>query len=277
MRWAERRRVVGVALVLLATLGPAAAEETPGPAIDVRVVNGALAVDARDAPLAEVLRAIGDRAHVAVTVSGRLDGLVTRSFVSSSVEDAVRQLVRGHSTVWTYAPSRTAPGGQRPTRLVVIATTNASARVSPEERAARLRQVRDLARRRDGASTSELARFSRDADARVRSEALGILSGRGGPEAVAAFETALADQTPSIRMQALRGLQRTQGDAATSSIAGALRNDTDPRVRSTAASLLAAMRPDDARRALEGAVSDADPSVRRAAAAALARRQSLVR
>lgn len=241
MTWDERALVIGLSLLLAATSGTAAAEEIEGPAIDVRVADGSLMVDVHDAPLADVLRAIGDRAHVDVTVSGRLDNRVTRSFVSPSVEDAVRQLARGYSTVWTYAPSLAAPGAQKLTRLVVIASTAPAPAVpiSTQERAIRLLRIRELGRRLDRAAMSELERFSRDADALVR-------------------------------MEALRTLRRAQGDAATSSIVNALRADPDSRVRSTAAFLLTGLRSDEARRALETAASDADASVRRAAAIALA-------
>jgi hypothetical protein len=248
LTWDERPLVIGVALLLAATSGTAAAQEMGASAIDVRVTDGSLMVDVRDAPLADVLRAIGDRAHIAVTVSGRLDTRVTRSFVSSSVEDAIRQLARGHSTVWTYAPSRTAPGAQELTRLVVIASTAPppAAPIGAQERATRLMRIRQLARRPGRAAMLELVRFSRDADALVR-------------------------------MEALRALRRAQGEAATSSLANALRGDPDWRVRSTAAHLLAGSSSDEARRALEAAATDADASVRRAAAIALAGRRGQAR
>jgi hypothetical protein len=138
MRWNDRRLVTGLWLLPLFAVAPVVAEEPPAPAIDVRVADGTVIVDAQDAAVADVLRAIGDRTHVSVTVSGRLDSLVTRSFVAPSVEDAVRRLARGHSTVWTYVPSRTTPGAHELTEIIVFAAAPATVeRISTQERAAR--------------------------------------------------------------------------------------------------------------------------------------------
>ena len=243
MRWDERPLLIGLSLLLAATCAPAAAEETAGSAIDIRVADGSLMVDVRDAPLADVLRTIGDRAHVDVTVSGRLDSRVTRSFVSPSVEDAVRRLTRGHSTVWTYAPSPTTPDAPQLTRLVVIASAAPASveRITIQERNARRQTIHELARRPDQAATAELVRFLRDPDSSIRMEALASLAQRGGADA----------------------------EEATRGIVDVLRTDADPRVRVEAARLLARRASDAARRALEAAASDTDLTVRRAAATAL--------
>jgi hypothetical protein len=255
-------------------VGSAAAEDGPASSIHVQVRDKSVTVDVREAPLADVLRVIGEQAHVDVTVRGRLDTRVTRSFVASSLEDAFRRLVRGHSTVWIYAPSPGTSGTSgrpRPTEVQVLASP-VSTRVEPirpEERAARLSALRAMARRRDPAVMPELARFSQDSDPVVRGEALAALARRGGPEAVAALETALGDRLASIRAQALRGLRQAQGDDATPSLAASLVRDPEATVRRTAAQLLGGSRRDEARRALEAAAVDPDDSVRRAVAASL--------
>jgi hypothetical protein len=263
---------LALGLLLSAGLVPSASgEDESASSIQVQVRDESLTVDVREAPLADVLRVIGERAHVAVTVRGRLDARVTRSFVASSLEDAFRQLVRGHSTVLIYAPSPDATGRPRLTQVQVVASP-ASTRatpIRPEERAARLRALRDLERRRDPAVTSELARFSQDTDPIIRGEALAALARRGGREAVTALETALADWLPSVRVQALRGLRRAQGDDATPSLAASLLRDPDAMVRRTAAQLLGGSRHPEAGRALEAAAADPDDSVRRAVAASL--------
>jgi hypothetical protein len=220
--------------------GAAAAGEEPGPSIRVRVDEQSLVVDVREAPLADVLRAIGARVDVDVTVRGDLDTTVTRSFVASSLEDAVRQLARGHSTVWIYEPSSRAPRHQKVAGLVVVAASNATRTqaIRAEERATRLQDLRRLVVRRDAPAQADLARLADDPD-------------------------------PVIRAQALRGLRRIQGDNATPRLAAALLRDTDPTVRRTAAQLLAGARRAEARETLERAAHDPDRSVRRAAAAAL--------
>jgi hypothetical protein len=262
-------RLVLGAFLSAGLVASAAAEDAPGSSIQVQVRDESLTVNVREAPLADVLRVIGEQAHVAVTVRGKLDTRVTRSFVASSLEDAFRRLVRGHSTVMIYAPAPDARGRPRLTKVQVVAASTRATSLPPEERAARLRALRDLERRRDPAVTSELARFSQDGDPVIRGEALGALARRGGREAVAALETALGDQLASIRMQALRGLRRAQGDDATPSLAASLLRDPDAMVRRTAAQLLGGSKHPEAGRALEAAVVDPDASVRRVVAASL--------
>jgi HEAT repeat protein len=204
-------------------------------------VDGALTVDVRDAPLADVLRAIGAETHVDMHVSRRVATRVTGSFVAPTVEDALRRLVRGHSAVLVYAPSPDS-GAARLTEVRVIdaaATAAVSAPLAPGERARRLQAIGALARRRDAAATAELTRFAEDGDA-------------------------------AVRRSALHGLRQAQAEGAVPTIAAALQRDADASVRRTAAHLLSMSRRPEARQALEAAASDPDASVRRSAAASLA-------
>jgi len=86
-----------------------------------------------------------------------------------------------------------------------------------------------------------------------------------------ALSMALMDQDPSVRVQAARALERVEGDQATPALSGVLMGDSDPRVRREAARALGAVRSQEARWPLEAAALDADQSVRRATASALAR------
>jgi hypothetical protein len=226
--------------LLAGPAGAATAEGEPAPSIRVHVDEQSLTVDAREAPLADVLHAVGAHVNVKVTVRGDLETTVTRSVVASSLEDVVRQLVRGHSTVWIYGPSGDAPRRQKATGLLVLAASSTTRRqaMRAEERAVRLQDLRRLVARRDAAAQAGLARLADDPD-------------------------------PVIRAEALRGLRRLQGDHATPRLAAALLRDPDPGVRRIAAQLLAGSRRAEARETLRRAADDPDPSVRRAATAAL--------
>ncbi len=57
----------------------AAAQEAPASAIEVVVEQGLLTVHVRNAPLADVLRTIGERVGLSVTIRGDVNTTVTHS------------------------------------------------------------------------------------------------------------------------------------------------------------------------------------------------------
>ena len=87
--------------------------------------------------------------------------------------------------------------------------------------------------------------------------------------ATPALTVALGDQYPSVRIEAVRGLRRVEGELAVAALARVLLSDADASVRGATASVLATLRDRAAGSALGTAMSaDNDASVRRAAAAA---------
>ena len=68
-------------------------------------------VEVRDARPVDVLQALGVRGGVPVTVQGELPGRITRAFTAASVEDAVREVLRGYSMALVFgrASEDTAP------------------------------------------------------------------------------------------------------------------------------------------------------------------------
>ena len=72
-------------------------------------------------------------------------------------------------------------------------------------------------------------------------------------------------------MQAVRALGRVEGGGAVQTLSSLLMGDSDPRVRREAARTLATLGTEQARWSLEAAALDADQSVRRAVASALAK------
>jgi HEAT repeat protein len=94
---------------------------------------------------------------------------------------------------------------------------------------------------------------------------------RIGGEALAVFERGVGSNDPIVRVASCFGLAAGAGEhpAAGEQLAGVLGSDSDPRVRTAAASALGIVGGDDAPAALVHATSDPDVRVRRSAVKAL--------
>jgi HEAT repeat protein len=105
----------------------------------------------------------------------------------------------------------------------------------------------------------------------VRSRAVAALTRLDGPTARGLLrERALADDDPTLRMQALNALASSRAERAVNVVAQALRQDPEPKVRLTAIHALGRVGGDLARRYLERAVLDLDREISFAAEQALA-------
>ena len=82
-----------------------AAEEIPPPVIDVVIEQGLLTVDVRNAPCADILRVIADRAGLGVIIRGDVSSPVTESFTGVPLDEGIKKLVRRHSVALVYAAS----------------------------------------------------------------------------------------------------------------------------------------------------------------------------
>ncbi len=111
----------GLALDGGSVLADAAKAETPTALIGVQVREGLLTVDARGAPLADILRAIGEKAGFSVIIRGDLSTPVTRSLSDIPLENAIRRLVGENSWVMIYRPSDSERQASAPLRLQVYA------------------------------------------------------------------------------------------------------------------------------------------------------------
>jgi hypothetical protein len=280
-----RRLVVpfGVSVLAVAALVPAGrapATETPTPAgaMDVTVGEGRLSVNLRDAPLADALRLIGQEADLKINLDGQFRTLVTDTFTGLPLEAAIRRLTRGHSSSFAYGP-RPRPGHAAPLVEIWIIESVAAGAVNPRARAARLTHVGSLARQRDDGAVAELSRIlAQDPDPVVRTQAALALGRSRDARVTPALTAALGDQHPSVRIQAVHGLQRVEGERAAEALARVLVSDPDPSVRRVTAWTLASLRHAAAGSALGTAMSaDGDASVRRAAGAAYRRWEQAVR
>ena len=75
------------------------ANESPAPPLRVKVIGGLLSVDARDAPLADVLRAVGEQTGIQVTIHSGGATRVTESFAGVGVDEGIQRLAGGYDVV----------------------------------------------------------------------------------------------------------------------------------------------------------------------------------
>lgn len=284
----RRRPFVWLAVFLLAGSfwGRAAFAQDPyAQRITVSVERGGLSIDARNAPLDEVLQAIAAEAGFRLILDGRLDGMVTRSFSTARLDDGLLRLLGNTSSLLIYGAVDDA--GQ-PTLTEVrilrgqgIRGNSGQQTMEPEEisgldlggtRDQRLRLARRLAGRPNPKSAKDLAvLLEQDGDATIRRLAAVGLGRTGGREAKAALLAALADEDLMVRRRAVQGLGRRWGDAAIPPLGRALLEDPKPEVRREAAVALGRMRSEAALWPLSSARDDSDGAVRQAVVAALTR------
>jgi hypothetical protein len=277
-----RRQLAAIVLVVTSLLlvgivgaeAPAAAQ--PGHAIHIVRQGGALLVDVRDARPTDVLQALGAQCRVSVTVQGKLPGRITRAFTVASVEDAVREVVRGYSVALVFGRAGEGAGVRlRDVRIISVWSAplqRERTAPTPVVHATRLDAVRALAGTGDISAVADLSRvLVEDAAAIVRARAAIALGELGMLRAVRPILAALGDPSPLVRMQAIRALGRTDPEAAVTELGAVLISDPDPGVRRVAARTLGRLGGRAAQMALEAATGDADEPVRRDITEALAR------
>jgi hypothetical protein len=267
------------------TSGPVSeTEKNASPVLDVRVSRGELTVDVRDAPLAEVLRTIGEQAAVGVTLRGELRTPITESFAGVPLEDGIRRLARGHSVVVRYAASADAPGRGILTGVWVIGGSS-----TPEPSVAAGSTRRDpSAPLSQGARDSSAPRPSspedQKADERIPEatvhfpvgrwidgiQALSDEAERGSEVAVALLADVSASEPAAVvRHQAVAVLGRLTRPETEPALTAALA-DGDASVRLRAVRGLRTTGTETAVQSLAGAlIGDADAQVRLAALSAL--------
>jgi hypothetical protein len=264
--------IVGMVSVLLAAgRAPAAVAPMLVGTMEVAVAGGRLSVNLHDAPLADVLRLIGQEGQIKVHLVGQFLAPITRTFTGVPLESGIRRLTRGHSSSFAYGPPPD-PGQAAGLTEIWIFEAARAAPVDPRTRAARLTSL-GLDRRPDDGTVAELSRIlSQDPDPAIRTQAAGILGRSGNARATPALTAALGDQQPSVRIQAVHALHRIEGDRAAESLGRVLLSDPDPSVRRVAAWVLPSLRDPAAGSALRTAMStDNDAAVRQAATAAYRR------
>ncbi len=282
--------LAGILLIAPATApqsgGALAATEKQRTSIHVTIAQGLLTVDLRDAPLADVLQAIAEKASFRLTLRGDLSTPVTWSFTGVPLAKGIKRLVGDNSLVMIHAPANEA---KLLSKVWVRASGKSIVTIEPDlaadpsvyqggdrpEGTVRQRAARQLARRGDGEAADELASLlAQDSDPVVRRIAAGGLGKIGGERGASALKTALTDEDSSVQRRAIFELGKIGKDVAAEALAEVLGADPDPHNRQFAARTLARLDSVTARSALEAVLADPENTVREAAVAALAEWQS---
>lgn len=254
--------VIGASTLLALTAGRGTGAWGAEPGREVVVRRGLLSVDLREAPLAEVLRSIGEQSGLRVTVADEVSAQVTETFTNVPLEQGIRRLARWHSLVAIYVASERAGGVPE---LAELRVYGMSVRASGEVGAAmdrqdgmdpaslvaaepgaaapsvalRIQGLRRLAQTGDQAAVAPLAQaLTRDREPQVRAEAAIGLATVGGEAALAALTEALTDENVSVRLRVADALGRFQDDRARQMLDQMGHDDSEPRVRRRATAIL---------------------------------------
>ncbi len=272
-------------------------------AIEVSIQAGMLTLRASNAPLAEVLNAIGEHAGMEIVLKGDLSNPITQSFSGMALDQGLQRLLDGANFVMIYGSVHD-EGSPRPlVELRVyggvageIATTGESAEelaegaaaarravmlgIAPQaegdmglhedivglERDDRIHAMRWLADLGDTAAVTTLGRFlALDKVSSVRSEAAMALSNIGGEAAVKALELGLGDDNPDVRFQVVDALSGIDGRRTALLLGQVLFSEPDVEIRMTAVLRLGEEHSEAARSFLEAAAEDPDDWVRETA------------
>ena len=266
------------------------AHTDPDKRIEVEVRNGLVSLDVRNAPLADVIREIGEVAGFETVVQGSLDTQITRSLTEMPVYDAVRRLARETIFVIIHAPDASGAEaasineirlyrstlGQPPLPRVITVPEGVDpellAGLSADDARERVRAVQKLGRTGEESALAVFERVIRqDDDPMVRGQAAAALGKFGSERAIPALQAALDDLEQSVRVQAVRGLGHIGGESSARILGELLLNDADGRVRRTAAWSLGQVDDELARSYLKAASRDPDSAVRQTASQSLGR------
>ncbi len=251
------------------------------PTVSVTVRDGLVSVEARDAALADILKAVAEQADFELSIKDDVEQNVTWHFRDVPIGEAVHNILQHVSSVVTYAPNGGAVVEVRVLRSGseswgaaaqvehVIPTKQAD--IDLLEREDRIRGAQSLIRQPDAKAIKQLAQLvSEDEDPTVRAVAAIGLGKIRVDEAKEALISALSDHDSLVRRRAVQGLGRQWGGDAVDPLSLALLEDLDPHVRREAALRLGKIRSEEARDSLTLAESDTEHLVRRAVTHALA-------
>lgn len=261
----------------VAALGPGDAPAAP---VTVQVDDGLITVHARDAPLADVITAIGHRAGFRVVQMGPVSGRVTADFVRVRVPDALDRLLSGTGHVILHDPggrntdvaggidqvwllgTHAGPDGETDERM------EAAVAAAGQEDDGKARSEALLGLVRHGATDEVLATLEDalhdDEAPLVRTRAAMALGALGDVRSLPALESALRDDHPTVRVQVILALAQIDDPRATRLLGELLLSGASTRERVVAAWGLWRHDSDRARTYLAASANDPDPQVRKA-------------
>ena len=242
----------------------AEAEPMAAPFIEVAVEQGRLTVDVRDAPLDDVLQAVGEEAGIAVELHGDLTAAVTNSFADLPLDEGIRRLLRGHS----YTLSSSDAGRIGRIEISVLTShrlesePSAAKPSTPDAQQGKLQRIRTLSGRKDAEAIAELSRLAGgDPSPAVRAQAIAALGRLRSQEASAPLALALTDPSSAVRIQAMRGVKSLKGAGAIDDLQAIAGYDPDAAVRRQAVRLMSDIKNPEVPWLLKQAAADNDTAV----------------
>ena len=266
-------------------------------AIEVRIEDGLLELDVKDAPLADVLRVIAEEAGFDLFVTGELAATVQRSFTRVPLHKGIRLLIGRTPHVMIQKPRQDAEESFAMLKLRVYGTGKgrthhgkARRGPAPEPKqpgppAARpgqpseeqiLAQLKNPNRSKrfqaiglttkigdDVASRILQQVVTEDEHPAVRAYAIRTLTGLTSDMSLPTLEMGLQDQDRAVRLEAIRAIGRIDDERAVRNLERLLFDDPDPQIRRFAVQAIGARRDENARSILERAAQDPDSGVRK--------------
>ncbi len=218
--------------------------------IEVEVRQGLLTLNARNAPLASVLRIIGENAGFAVTIKGNLSNPVTTSFAGVRMNKAIRRLLGENSWIMLYGPSDADGRAAGPSELRVYArrarVTETAAVMHPAITQPAFMQPAVI--ESDVAAPESMPASSKDSilkditrpDRAARLRAIGKLGRLKDENTIDILtQVLLAEEDAFVRRYAVVTLGRTGRDRAIETLVEVSLSDPDDMVRKAADSALA--------------------------------------
>jgi len=246
-------------------------------AVSVTLRNGFISVEAQDAALGDILKAIAHQANFELRIKGELNEKATWSIKYVPIDAVVRKLLRRKSWVFTHAVnddgalvsiaklhvlrSRGVAVGEQPTQVRDSALS--FVQIGREEQILVLQQ---LIQQPDATAVEELASLAiGHEETAIRSMATIALGRIQSPEAKETLIEATNDENNMVRRWAVKGLGQMWGNDAFEHLTQALLDDPAPIVRRQAVVELTTIGGDKAIEFLRLATSDPDNGVRRVA------------
>lgn len=301
-----------ISATVLALTTFAGAAESPkdtqtSSAIDVRVDNGLLELDVKEARLSDVLRAVAKEARIELSLRGNLDRPISRSFAGVPINRALRLLIgrtphiiiqrsdqnetessrlvelrvfgqgQGQSGLKRIdareekppkAPKAPAVEPKAPSEEQILAQLK-------EPNRARRFQAIGLTTKIDGETAGRILQqvVADDENPAVRAYAIRTLTGLGSQMSLPALEEGLLDQDRAVRLEAIRAIARIDDDRAARSLERLIFDDPDPHIRRFAVQAIGLRRDESTRLILERAAQDPDAGVRKMVAHTLVKWQ----